>query len=72
VTDGEGSVFGYLGGNLAGDVQRLALGDDAVDEPHLMRFLGVNAAAGEDQLLRKRRPHEAREALGAAHAGEYP
>src|SRR3712207_2111177 len=70
VADGEGAVRAYLGGEGARRRERLALADDPVDEAHTLRLLGVDAPAGEDQLLGERRAYEAREPLGAAHAGE--
>src|SRR5829696_4229218 len=72
VPDGERTVGRDLGRQFPGRVQRFTLGDDAVDEAYLPGLFGAYAAAGEDQFLGQRGPDQARQALGAAHAREYP
>ena len=81
--DLEATVDGLLGGaqrvgraaDVAGEPGRrggvdLGRGDDLVDEPDGERLGGAHDPAGEDEVLGLRRPDEAREALGAAGAGD--
>ena len=46
--------------------------DEAVDEAQLERFLGEDRVADEVHLERLARAHQARQALGAAEAGDDP
>ena len=45
-------------------------GDDAIDEPHLVRLLGGQGLSGEEELEGAPQPHDAREAVRAAAVGD--
>ena len=57
-------------GPLEGPVEHRLGRHHLVDEPHRQRLVGAHLTAGEDQVLGPARADQAREALGAAAAGD--
>ena len=68
--DGDRGVLGDLLGDGAGDVEQASLGSEALDQPDGEGLGGIEAAAGEDEVLGAARSDEASEALGSAAAGD--
>src|SRR5581483_4927713 len=68
--EGDAALRRQAGRRLEHTVEQLLRRVDGADQPDPQRLLGVDGAAGEDQVLRQRRADRAGEALGPAPAGD--